>query len=235
MTEASSDDRRPGWGIPDAALALVGASLLSALTGGLWAAATGTTTPTFGLTMASLVGLWAGFVGIPLVVARVKGSGSLAEDYGARVRPGDVGPGIVAGLASQLVLVPLVYVPLRALFPDTFADPGRSARELIDQASGPAIALMVVALVVGAPIVEELVFRGLLQRALVRRLGPPVGVGVGAVVFAFTHYNVVAFPGLVAFGVVVGVLAHQSGRLGPSIFAHVAFNAVTVALQVATR
>ena len=35
-------------------------------------------------------------------------------------------------------------------------------------------------------------------------------------------------PALVAFGAVLGTLAYKTGRLGPGIIAHMAFNAVTV-------
>ena len=35
-------------------------------------------------------------------------------------------------------------------------------------------------------------------------------------------------PALILFGVVLGVLAERTGRLGPGIVAHATFNAVTV-------
>ena len=38
---------------------------------------------------------------------------------------------------------------------------------------------------------------------------------------------------LAAFGLVLSVLAHRTGRLGPSIWAHVGFNATTVVALVA--
>lgn len=47
-------------------------------------------------------------------------------------------------------------------------------------------------------------------------------------VFGISHFQLVQFPGLFAFGVVLAVLAVRTGRLGPSIAAHVAFNGVAV-------
>ena len=44
--------------------------------------------------------------------SRVKGSGSLAEDFGLRFERGDLGVGAVSGLLCQLVLVPAIYLPL---------------------------------------------------------------------------------------------------------------------------
>jgi membrane protease YdiL (CAAX protease family) len=40
---------------------------------------------------------------------------------------------------------------------------------------------------------------------------------------------------LVIFGVVLGGLAWRTGRLGPGIVAHLAFNAITVIQLAATR
>jgi len=82
---------------------------------------------------------------------------------------------------------------------------------------------------VGAPIIEEIFYRGLLQRSLIKR-GLPAGLAIGitSVVFGVSHFEALQLPGLVLAGAVFGVLAHRSGRLGPAIAAHVGFNLVTV-------
>jgi len=85
-----------------------------------------------------------------------------------------------------------------------------------------------VLLAVGAPIVEELFFRGLLQRALLHRFGTVPSIVGSAVFFGLAHFEALQLPALVAFGIVLAVLAHRTGRLGPGMFAHGAFNAVTV-------
>ena len=58
--------------------------------------------------------------------------------------------------------MPLVYVPLRAWWPETFSDDRleETARDLVDRADGAAVVVLVLVVVVGAPIVEELVYRG---------------------------------------------------------------------------
>ncbi len=90
-------------------------------------------------------------------------------------------------------------------------------------------------LVVGAPIVEELFFRGLLLRSLLGRTPPPVAIVVSAVLFGLAHFEAVQFAGLAAFGVVLGVLAWRTGRLTPGIGAHAAFNAAAVISVVHLR
>ncbi|MDA2921595.1 CPBP family intramembrane metalloprotease, partial [Desulfobacterota bacterium AH_259_B03_O07] len=72
---------------------------------------------------------------------------------------------------TQLVLVPLVYVPLRAVWEDTFSKDRLSdtAEKLADRASGGTMVLLVLMVCVGAPLVEEVVYRGLLQRSFAAR------------------------------------------------------------------
>ena len=58
---------------------------------------------------------------------------------------------------------------------------------------------------------------------------------VSAVVFAAGHFQPLQFPALFAFGLVAGILAQRSGRLGPAIWAHVGFNATTTIALLLTE
>jgi membrane protease YdiL (CAAX protease family) len=82
--------------------------------------------------------------------------------------------------------------------------------------------------VVGAPLAEEVFFRGFVQRAAVARIGRVAGIIGTAALFGLVHYQLEQLVALVVFGVVLGVLADRTGRLGPSIITHMAFNATTV-------
>ena len=104
------------------------------------------------------------------------------------------------------------------------------ARDLVDKASGGGILLLFLAVVVGAPIVEELFFRGLTLRALEARMRPRIALVVSALVFGAVHLQLLQFPALVAIGLVCGWLAQRDGRIGRAIWAHVGFNGLTVAL-----
>ena len=92
--------------------------------------------------------------------------------------------------------------------------------------------MLAVVVIVGAPIVEELFFRGLVLRSLQRRFGDAWSVIASAGVFGLAHLSTsgaaLQLPALVALGLILAVLALRTGRLGPGIFAHGAFNAVTV-------
>jgi uncharacterized protein len=134
---------------------------------------------------------------------------------------------VPAGIVAQLVLIPLLYLPLRAVWPATFS-PDRleeTASELVDAAVGWRIVLLIVVVTVGAPVVEEIVYRGVLQRAATARLGGVVGWLGASVFFALIHLRPVELPGLAVAGAVFGVFAWRTDRLGGAVLAHMAFNA----------
>lgn len=102
-----------------------------------------------------------------------------------------------------------------------------------------SVALVWLAACVVAPIVEELFFRRILQGWLERRLTPGLGaaqaggvaIASAAVLFAAAHLGQgLAWVPLVGLGIVLGVLARQTGSIVPGILAHALFNAVSVVL-----
>lgn len=207
---------------------------------------------TFGETIVSLAGLWVGFVGAAVVASRirvpnlVRGTGSVRKDYGLSVHPlRDVPLGLVVGVASQFLLVPLLELPLRPFVPNLSQRLGHPTRQLLGPAAtgnSAKLVLIAVLVCVGSPIVEELFFRGLVLRALLgtlRDLGPRaaplLSIVITGLVFGLVHFEALQFLGLAGFGMVLGLLAWRTGRLGPCIFAHLAFNATTVIAYVATH
>lgn len=140
--------------------------------------------------------------------------------------------GVPAGVLGQLVLVNLVNWPLSKFFPDTFSfdEVSQRAEKLADTAPGAWMILLVVIVVVGAPLVEEIVYRGSLHTNLVRASGTAVGLVLTAAVFAAVHLEPVEFPGLFVFALLLGGLRQWSGTLGMPIVTHMAFNATGLIL-----
>ena len=159
---------------------------------------------------------------------------NLRSTIGATFLRRDVAVGIPLGIASQLVLVNVVNWPLARLFPDAFSfdEVSKRASDLVDGARGGWIILLGVVVVVGAPIVEEIVYRGVVQPGLVASWGRTAGIVTTAALFAAIHMQPIEFPGLFAFALVLGWARHSTGTIGTSIVTHMAFNATGLALVV---
>jgi uncharacterized protein len=183
------------------------------------------------VTLVAALALWAPMlVGLWLLSKRF-GPGRFRDDYGLRFKVVDL-VGLPVGVLSQLVLVRLAYWPLQRAWPETFSKDKveRVARDLYHNAHGGWLLGLIGIVVIGAPIVEELTYRGLLQGAVVRRVNDVVGVVVIAAFFALIHFQWVEYPGLFLFGLVLGICALRTGRLGMGIAAHLAFNATGLLL-----
>jgi hypothetical protein len=180
---------------------------------------------------ASALALWTPFIVMLVVLSRKLGSGHFWSDYSVRFRPIDA-LGIPLGVASQILLVSAVYWPLRKIFPSTFdaADVEERARDLYDRAHGGWLVVLVLIVVVGAPIVEELVYRGFIQGTLRGTMNEGVALVVTAVWFTLIHLTPVEYPGLFAIALVLGFSYHFSRRIGLSIVTHMAFNATGLLL-----
>ena len=184
-----------------------------------------TTSTSIGVLASALAAGWACYLAGMWWASDRAGSGRPVDDYGIVFAPIDV-IGLGIGALSQLVLVRVVYLPLEAIWPDTFTDDRlqENARDLIDRAGGATTALLFLIVVIGAPVVEELFYRGLLQRSLAGRFSDGLVVVGVAAVFAFVHFRPVEYPGLFAFGLVLGLVALRTGRLGMAITTHIGFN-----------
>ena len=183
------------------------------------------------LTVLSVLCLWIPFVVALVVVSRRWGQDQFSRDFKVHLRWVDLA-GLPIGIASQLLLVPLIYRPLERIWPDAFSSDEieQRARELWDKAHGGWIVVLVVVVALGAPIIEELVYRGLILQALQSRLHDWVALIISAAWFALIHLQPVELPGLFAFALVLGICFQRTGRLGMAVMAHIGFNAAGLLL-----
>lgn len=79
------------------------------------------------------------------------------------------------------------------------------------------------------PILEELVFRGVLLEGL-RKYGNFFGIVMSAVMFGLMHQNIAQCLPAVAIGLVWGFVAVKSGSLIPSMFLHILNNTMSAVL-----
>ncbi len=169
--------------------------------------------------------LWGPLLALVAILSNARSPRALAAHCGLSFRPVDL-IGVPVGLAAQFALIPLVYAPLRAAWPDAFDTDAlqRTARDLVDGADGFWFVALAVLVGLGAPLVEELVYRGLLQRSLVGPLGAVGGWLAASALFALIHFRPVEYPGLLVAGLLFGAALWRTGRLGMCVVMHVTFN-----------
>lgn len=187
--------------------------------------------PDIGILLLSEVGLWSGLLGACWKASRRYGTGDLRRDFGLRFRGADVGWGLLmsigARIAAAIAIAPFVAAGKQ------FVGNNQGVYGKVTGNVGTFVVFAVIA-VVGAPIVEELFFRGLLMRSLQGALGTPWAVAVQALLFGLAHAspllgfaNFSVTASIAAAGAVFGLTAWWR-RVGTSVVSHAAFNLVSV-------
>ncbi len=183
---------------------------------------------------ASFAGQAGGNILVMWILSAWKGTGSLTRDFGLRIEAKHWW-GIPAGLALQGA-VALVTAPLlRLMFPD--GAPQQSIASLTEGTATVTEGILIVLMVgIAAPIVEEMLFRGMLLSRLSRSMSPAWAILVQALVFASIHLldpsAVAALPGLVIVGAVLGYAAMRTGSLSLPIMLHAGVNLTAVVLLI---
>ena len=184
--------------------------------------------------VSTLLGLWIGFVGAPWLASRTQGTRNFVRDLGLRFRLIDL-VGIGIGIGGQ-ILVALMYAP----FQHDIHDFNGPSQKLTGASHGGGFVIIAIATVVFAPAMEELFFRGLLLKALVRLFTPLRAAGgaraagvvlaviVDGLLFGLAHGEWVQLAGLAAFGIILAAVSYRTGRLGMNMVAHGTFNLVAI-------
>lgn len=180
--------------------------------------------------VSAFTGQWIGWGAAAWLASRIAGTQSFVDDLGWRFERADVLRG--AGVAAAGLVAALVVQSLLSVINESYV--GSNTAFVEDQASSLVGAIAVGAsTLIGAPIFEELFFRGLLQQALVRLRS--AAVIVQALIFGLVHTtpgeglgNIGIVLGLATFGSVLGLAVRHWGRLGPAIIGHALFNALAV-------
>lgn len=181
----------------------------------------------------AVLGQAAGAFIVIYLVSRDSGSGSLRRDVGFVVRPRDL-LWLLGGFVLQFAAALVVY-PIIQLFvddPDTQQQVAQVAEGTSDTAGRLVLVLM---FVVVAPLIEELIFRGVLLSWLAQRMTIGWAVVLSAAVFAAVHLTdpeaVLAVPGLFIIGLGLGWAAQRYGSLSVPILLHAGVNlTATIAL-----
>ena len=175
---------------------------------------------------------------MPLLISRWWSGYGVVQDWGLRFKPIDILFGAGLGVLSMGVasLTSKGVGRLVGLNDLTEAD---NAFLLTSFGGSFWLYLMIFVVVIGAPISEEIAFRGVLQRSLARFGGPLTGIFGSAIIFTLVHFifasfaaQVVTWASIFPVGVILATAAAYFKRLGPSIIAHLINNLVATIIAL---
>lgn len=136
------------------------------------------------------------------------------------------------GLAVGLIIAAMAFNFVYA----TYLIPGTGMQKEMSEiiASIPRTPVNIIAgffaIAIAAPLVEELLFRGLLQNALAKKMPIWGAILLSSLVFAAVHLQPYAIPGLMSLSIAFGYLYHRTGSLRMNILLHMANNAAALLL-----
>ncbi|MDN4641345.1 CPBP family intramembrane metalloprotease [Agreia sp. PsM10] len=185
--------------------------------------------------------VWVPFLGAVGVACFLRGTRSLAHDVGLRITFFDVLLGVGAGFLVRAIagIIEIAFIGRMSGLGVTFGDTVYDGWWVFGTILAPVLL---------APFVEELFFRGLLQRALLQagshrlsaRSATVLSIITSAALFALLHLTQAANPigaavlgiSAVTFGLAAALIAGLTGRIGGAIIAHVVFNGSLVAASL---
>lgn len=132
-------------------------------------------------------------------------------------------------------------IGLALLSPSLADSHGGNVEGAVEGVTAAGVVFTLVAAVVIAPVMEELAFRGVLLRGLMRRMSFWPSALLSSVLFTVLHIpgaaSAAAIPLLVTmimlFAVLQCLLVRRTGRLGPAIAVHAAMNGLVMAFAFA--
>lgn len=154
--------------------------------------------------------------------------------------PADIGIGLILAIVC-FIGAQVTTLVAGALVGLDDTDSASNTDILEDNQGSLLLVAIIFFVVVGAPLVEELLFRGLILRNLQRWFGPAVAIVASSLLFAIPHWQpsatwqetTVLLTALGVVGLVLAIGAVLTNRLGPSVIAHFLFNAAGTVITLA--
>ena len=131
-------------------------------------------------------------------------------------------------LISILIMGPLLI--LIGLIGSALQDIGgfSSTTLIVEMDSIDDIVIMGIAIVVIAPFIEELLFRGYLHDQIRKGKGAAITVVLTSLLFSLVHFSIVALLPIFLMGLVMGWARERSGSILPSLLLHAGNNLVAL-------
>lgn len=145
--------------------------------------------------------------------------------------------GKLAGLGivgACMNLIPFIIgAAISSVLAQFLPEPHHPASQILQSGPGPLeISLVFASACIFAPILEEVVFRGLIGPALARKLNSPaLGILISAALFASIHpQGIAGWPPLFALGAMFGLTSYYTRSLVPGIIMHALHNGLVLSM-----
>ncbi len=189
--------------------------------------------------ISTLAGTAAGNLGTLLLVAfvyRARGVGM----GGAGLAPVSARDVLRPALLLSVPLVILSAAHDLAFTKIVGREPHSNAEPLLEMLLGPAggmlgVVAVAVTVVVTAPVIEEVVYRGVIYRAFRDRAGVPLAVFASGFIFAVAHLDMDHVLPLWWIGMTLALVVERTGSIIPAIALHALYNALSLILYLMGR
>jgi membrane protease YdiL (CAAX protease family) len=220
-------EQPPRWGFGDVAITLVAtlflgtaiALVVDALVAGPWSSPTGRAWASLLL----LVVPWVSLAGWPLLASRTRGNGP-RRDFGLTLDWRQAGVGFAGGVVALFVGT-WVAVAQEHLTGQKLSSAVGDLAQNTTSASAGALAILALCTAFGAPVVEEIAFRGLTFGAF-QKMGQPVvwSVAWTTLIFGLFHFELARLGVLLVIGACLGAVRAYTGSTAASMVTHMTVN-----------
>lgn len=242
----SADKVRPWWGMGDVLWMVPIMGLVFAISFGVWAVLAQIEGVDFGdfgssdsaalpasiIVVPTFIQQLAWFAW-PLIVSKWKGLGPM-RDWGLDFKPIDLGIGLGTAMIAMFAagIAGAITTALVGLEDESLAE---NTQLLTDHRDSLWLYPLLMLVVSGAPLAEEILFRGLVLRAVEKRFGIVAGVIGSVALFTVIHPadggyfssgQLVLWSAIGALALVLTMAAVLTERLAASMIAHVIINAL---------
>lgn len=174
--------------------------------------------------------IFSGLVMLFILLLAFRSRGTLSERVKmSPVRPAAAGMSALCGLSFYFLII--LAMGLMVASSPELQKMGEDFSEMMSPLMEGNLTLKVIALVIMAPIIEEVIFRGLTYNYL-RRVSPVwAAVLLQSMIFAASHISSYQVIYVLMLAPVLALLYEWTGSLLPPILAHMAFNGASVVMS----
>jgi membrane protease YdiL (CAAX protease family) len=159
---------------------------------------------------------------VALVLGIARSRGWTLRDFGIRATaPRFLVAAVLVGISMWFVTLTLVEL----------VQPPGDTEEIENALKQTALVATLITLAIFPAVAEEIVFRGILTRALTQRFQPIGAIAISALVFAVFHLNPPQIVSTVLLGLALGYLTLRANSIVPAVIVHFLNNSIAIVLS----